>query len=90
MARKKIVKKDLNDFKEKAPYVPHDTCPYIDNCIQIIEDEIIPLISENGKNNYGKELLEVFKANIEFIRSSNETLRRSSKYWYDAANELGT
>tara|TARA_E500000318_G_scaffold86880_1_gene83675 strand:- start:5055 stop:5327 length:273 start_codon:yes stop_codon:yes gene_type:complete len=90
MARKKIVKKDINHYKDKAPYVPHNTCPYIDNCVQIIEDEIIPLISETGKTNYGKEVLEVLKANIEFIRSSNETLRRSSKYWYDAANELGT
>lgn len=87
---RKAVKNDLNYFKEKAPYVPHNTCPYIDHCLHIIEDEIIPLISDSAKNSYGKELLEVFKMNMEFVRSSNETLRRSSKYWYDAAKELGT
>jgi len=67
----------IKSCKDKAPKVPSNTCPYINFVQEIIEDHFKydDSVDEHRKTT----LLET----LEYIRKANETLRDSSKYWYD-------
>jgi len=78
MARKVTAKDNrIQACKDKAPKVPPNTCPYINFVQEIIEDHFKydDSVDEHRKTT----LLET----LEYIRKANETLRDSSKYWYD-------
>jgi hypothetical protein len=72
-----VRRKTLAQYKEEAPEIPTNTCPYIDFIQEInkeIKDEIdSPLLSEK---------LNLADSMLEYIRSSNECLRESSFYWF--------
>ena len=66
-------------IRKKAPKVPDITCPAIDDILNQLEKLI------------GKELKQSkFKAverKMEKLRTANEKLRDSGKYWHDACKE---
>jgi len=66
-------------IRKKAPKVPDITCPAIDEVLNQLEKLI------------GKELKESkFKAverKMEKLRTANEKLRDSGKYWHDACKD---
>lgn len=78
MARKVTAKDNrIQACKDKAPKVPPNTCPYINFVQEIIQDHF----------KHDDSVDELRKATLletlEYIRKANETLRDSSKYWYD-------
>jgi hypothetical protein len=77
MPRVSAKDKRIEDLKSKAPKLPPNTCPYINFVIEIIEDHF----------QYDDKVDELRKTTVietlEYIRKANETLRDSSKYWYD-------
>lgn len=71
-------KPNLKSLKKKAPKIPEFTCPDIDNIISFIEDLDV---LKRGQ-------LYKFKRGMEKLRNSNDKLRDSGIYWYDAVKEL--
>ena len=71
----------FEQVKKESPSVPPDTCPYLDHVLEIVED--LELLAKNNKSEIAAQLHQLIRHEIEYIRSVNETLRTSSKYWYD-------
>jgi len=69
LARKKDKFKTL---KNKAPRIPDFTCPEIDNMIQLAD------------RHFTKTDFKQFKRGMERLRKSNDRLRDSGRYWYEA------
>lgn len=84
------MKKEKFD-SEALPPIPTNTCPYIDHAIHVaielsdIVDELAP--SNNLLKAYSKSLLETLKGTLEHVRTSNDLLRQSGKYWYKKAKK---
>tara|TARA_B100000953_G_scaffold285558_1_gene266256 strand:+ start:124 stop:375 length:252 start_codon:yes stop_codon:yes gene_type:complete len=72
--RTKIVK-----AKESAPDVPGDTCPTID----YVQEMIGQLVDRADGDLWCNTQLEMVNTALEYVRSSNQELRDSSKYWYN-------
>ena len=72
-------KMDLVNAKQNAPNVPGDTCPTI-NYVQEMLDQ---LIDRNRDDTWMIMQRDVINNALEYVRSSNQELRSSSKYWYD-------
>lgn len=70
-------KKLKQRLKRLAPKVPDFTCPDIDWVIQKLEK-----LCETNKAP-SKLNLKVLTKKLERLRSQNEALRDSGKYWYD-------
>ena len=66
-------------IRKKAPKVPDITCPAIDQILNKLEKLI------------GKELsqaqFKTMERKLERLRTANEQLRDSGKYWHDACKE---
>ena len=71
----------IDAAKAAAPNVPGDTCPSI-NYVQ----EIVGQIADRGDDWSAKQAGYINDL-LEYVRESNEELRRSSKYWYDKYKE---
>ena len=71
----------IETAKLGAPKVPGDTCPSIDYV-----QEMLVQIAERG-DNWSSKQSEYATDVLEYVRSSNQELRRSSKYWYDKFKE---
>ena len=69
--------KTIKDYKKHAPKIPDFTCTDIDNIIAKIER-----ISET-KTIISKTTLKLLIRKLERLRTSNDTLRESGKYWYE-------
>lgn len=82
MARKKK-KISMRSLKRKAPKVPDLTCPIIDDAIEKIDK------SYDGKKFVlSKRDVSYFKKRMEEIRSANDGLRDSGRYWYEKTREI--
>ena len=79
MARARQKKLDLVSAKQNAPSVPGDTCPTI-NYVQEMLDQ---LIDRNREDTWSLTQRDVINNALEYVRSANQELRDSSKYWYD-------
>ena len=66
-----------------APTIPPLTCDYIDQCITLVDT-----IVETDEQEWRHQLSEIVKANLEFIRQSNDALRGSGIYWHEAHKKL--
>ena len=78
----KNVKRDkINVAKLGAPKVPGNTCPSIDYV-----QEIVSQLAERG-DDWSEKQAGYVNDLLEYVRESNEELRRSSKYWYDKYKE---
>lgn len=66
--------------EEDKPFIPPNTCTYI--------DQVIELVEQLRDNNFEKDIdfkermCSVIKQQMELIRSSNQYLRDSSYFWY--------
>ena len=65
---------------KKIPYVPPNTCPYIDRVIELLND-MTELNNDN--EDWMNTLAMLIKAHMEYIRSANEKLRESGRYWHE-------
>lgn len=77
MARTSTKSNRIIKSKVNAPKIPPNTCPYIDFVISCIEDDF------DAKDDCDTKRKAALVEALEYIRSANETLRFSSKYWYD-------
>ena len=68
----------LNKLKESAPEIPTNTCPYIDFIQEIIKEVI-----DECESTLTEQKLELAISALEYVRESNDSLRQSSKYWYN-------
>ena len=71
-------KKTLNDYKNLAPTIPTNTCPYID-----FVQEIIKEVKDEHDCKLIQNKLDLAINTLEYIRESNESLRDSSRYWFN-------
>lgn len=70
-------KNKIEEYRENAPEVPTNTCPYID----FIQDIIKEIVDETDSVMIEKKA-ELADSALEYIRESNELLRSGSAYWY--------
>lgn len=68
-------------LKKNSPGIPPETCAYLNRIIEIVDDLSSLVVDE--KKTVADELGSLIKNEIEYIRTANDTLRNSSKYWYD-------
>ena len=63
--------------------VPPLTCPHIDRVIELVES----IINLSKEPETSSDILERYKdiivTEMELIRTSNDELRESGKYWYE-------
>ena len=85
--------KKLKKLKRLAPLIPTNTCPYIDECLRIINEIHCCHDDSLYKNGVPAEALfderiDLLKKNLEYIRESNDCLRQSSEYWYKQCKSI--
>ena len=62
--------------KDNPPEIPPDTCLYI-NFIQ----EVLDQIKNETDSRFLEARLQLVGDTLEYIRDSNDALRKSGKYW---------
>jgi hypothetical protein len=70
-------KKTLAQYQKEAPEIPSNTCPYIDFIQEIYKE-----VTDDTDCPLTKHKMEVADSLLEYVRASNESLRRNSYYWY--------
>lgn len=70
-------RKKLEDYKKDSPEIPSNTCPYLDFLQSIIDE-----VKDESESQFAKEKLNLACSIIEYVRSSNDSLRQNSYYWY--------
>ena len=83
MATKLTKLNKINKYKSKSPTCAGNTCKYIDLLIDVLDEEIKPLISDKDQDFFS-EIQTQFVSELNYIRAANDTLRDSSKYWYSS------
>ena len=78
-----VRKKTLSDYKNGAPELPTNTCPYIDFIKDIIEE-----VKNENDSQLVREKLELANNTLEYIRISNEQLRQNGFYWFNKFKNL--
>lgn len=76
-------KKTLSDYKNGAPELPTNTCPYIDFIKDIIEE-----VKDETASQLIREKLDLANNTLEYIRISNEQLRQNGFYWFNKFKNL--
>jgi len=74
--------KRIQKTKAGAPDLPPNTCPYIDFILNFVENEQI------GGSKLDEQRYQLMVDALEYIREANDSLRRSSKYWYDEYKKI--
>jgi len=72
------MKKSLAKYKEESPEVPGHTCPYIDFIQEILKE-----IKDEADSEFVTKKVDLLDSTLEYVRDSNDSLRRSSGYWYN-------
>lgn len=73
-----IMKKSLAKYKEESPEIPGHTCPYIDFIQEILKE-----IKDEADSEFVTKKVDLLDSTLEYVRDSNDSLRRSSSYWYN-------
>ena len=76
-------KKTLSDYKNGAPELPANTCPYIDFVKDIVEE-----VKDETDSQLIREKLDLANNTLEYIRISNEQLRQNGFYWFNKFKNL--
>lgn len=63
-------------LKKRAPKIPDFTCPEIDQLINLAE------------RHFTKTDFKRYKRGMERLRRSNDSLRDSGRYWYEACKDI--
>ena len=66
-------------IRRKAPKVPDITCPAIDDILNQLEKQI--------DKEFRHSKFKSIERKMEKLRTANEKLRDSGKYWHDACKE---
>ena len=86
MAKRKTVlpkhKQIWNKIRKKAPPVPDITCPQIDEVINRLET------LSNTTKLLTPAQFKVLSKKLERLRTANEQLRESGRYWHDACDDV--
>lgn len=77
-ATRKQKRKKFSSLKKKAPKYPDHTCPHIDDVLHILNQD-----PDLKPKQYRR-----ITARMEKLRTQNDRLRRSGKYWYWVAKSL--
>lgn len=78
-----VRKKTLSDYRNGAPELPTNTCPYIDFIKDIIEE-----VKDETASQLIREKLDLANNTLEYIRISNEQLRQNGFYWFNKFKNL--
>ena len=70
-------KSKIEEYRENAPEIPTNTCPYIDFIQEIIKE----IVDETDSVMIEKKA-ELADVALEYIRESNDLLRSGGTYWY--------
>lgn len=81
MALFKSKKKTMKQLKRKAPRVPGNTCPQIDDVLKWLER------IQFGQSTFTQYRHDQLMKKMERIRDANEALRNSGRYWYEACKD---
>ena len=65
--------------RKKAPKVPDITCPAIDDVLNQLEKQV--------DKEFSQRKFKAIERKLEKLRTANEKLRDSGKYWHDACKE---
>lgn len=71
------MRKSLQKIKDESPQIPGNTCPYID----FLKDVLIE-IKDESPDEFIEKKVELCDSLLEYIRDSNDSLRRNGNYWY--------
>ena len=71
------MRKSLDKIRSEAPDIPGNTCPYIDFLQDILRE-----IKEESVDEFIEKKVELSENILEYIRESNDSLRRNGTYWY--------
>jgi len=71
----------IDKAKQNAPAIPPNTCPYIDHIIEVLNDI-------ETKSTPDDLRIDLIKAELEYIRGVNESLRNNGKYWYEQFKKI--
>jgi hypothetical protein len=77
------MKNKIETYKQNAPEVPTNTCPYIDFIQEILKE-----INDENESLFIEKKIELAHEMLEYIRESNDSLRKSSIYWYQKCKGL--
>lgn len=77
------MKKNFDDLKKNAPAIPTNTCPYIDFAQQVLKE-----VECESNSLFIEKKTQLIDEILEYIRKSNDSLRKSSLYWYQKCNQL--
>ena len=75
-------KRVWNKIRKKAPKVPDITCPAIDEVINRLET------LSNTTKLLTPAQYKMLSKKLERLRTANEQLRESGRYWHDACDDL--
>lgn len=75
-------KNKIEEYREKAPEIPTNTCPYIDFIQEIFKE----IVDETDSVMIEKKA-ELASVALEYIRESNDLLRSGGTYWYQKLSE---
>lgn len=82
MARITEKSKRVQQVKAGAPDIPPNTCPYIDFVLNFVENE------KFGTSKIDEQRKTLIIDTLEYIREANDSLRKSSKFWYDEYKKI--
>jgi hypothetical protein len=82
MARITEKSKRVQRVKAGAPDIPPNTCPYIDFVLNFVENE------KFGTSKIDEQRKTLIIDTLEYIREANDSLRKSSKFWYDEYKKI--
>lgn len=77
------MKNKLETFKENAPEIPTNTCPYIDFIQEMLKE-----VGDESDSVFVEKKIELIDSMLEYVRESNDALRKSSIYWFQKCNGL--
>ena len=81
-ANEKVIK----DLRDKAPDVPKETCPVIDNVRNILGD--LEDYFDNEEAECFGASADLARSYLEHLRFCNSKLRDSGRYWYRTCCDL--
>ena len=68
----------LKNAKDNAPEIPNITCPYIDFAQSILDE-----IKDETSEGFIHKKISLINDLLEYIRDSNDALRKNGTYWYN-------
>jgi len=72
------MKSKFEKYKENAPEIPTNTCPYIDFIQEMLKE-----VADETNSIFIEKKIELADSILEYLRESNDSLRKSSLYWYN-------